>query len=208
MNQLLRDDVEFKQIDKYKRLFQTLKQVLRSSLILAYYNPEALTQIETDALDSIVGAVLLQQGKDEFQHLVAYFSKTIDVHQQRYKIYNKEILAIILALRDQRTELEGLQRKDRFSIQTNYRVLEYFITKRSLNTRQYRQIDDLSRYYFLIRYRLGSRNQLADILSRKDKVDRTKPEYTLLLLEYLKQGILLDWPPILVPVEQEESIID
>ena len=60
-----------------------LKQALRSSPILAHYNPEAPTQIETDALDGAVGVVLSRQkkgGEDQFWYLVAYFSKTMDIH--------------------------------------------------------------------------------------------------------------------------------
>jgi RNase H-like domain found in reverse transcriptase len=47
-----------------------------------------------------------------------------------YEIHDKEMLVIIRALEQWRVELEGLQSKDPIQILTDYRVLEYFITKR------------------------------------------------------------------------------
>jgi hypothetical protein len=69
---------------------------------------------------------------------VAYYSKTIAAPELNYKIHDKELLAIIKALEEWRVELEGLQRSNRFSIYTDHKALEYFITTKKLNGQQAR----------------------------------------------------------------------
>jgi len=54
--------------------------------------------------------------------------------QLNYDIYNKEMLAIILAFEQWQVELEGLQANP-FSVYSDYRALEYFITTKKLFTR-------------------------------------------------------------------------
>ena len=49
--------------------------------------------VETDACDIGVGAVLMQQG-----HPIAYLSKALGVHNQRLSIYEKEFLAVMMAI--------------------------------------------------------------------------------------------------------------
>ena len=80
-----------------------------------------------------------------------------------YEIHDKEMLAVIRALEEWRAELEGLQRKERFEILTDHRALEYFMKTKKLNARQARWAEFLSRFYFLIRYRPGKQNTLADL---------------------------------------------
>jgi len=50
--------------------------------------------------------------------------------QLNYNIHNKEMLAIILDLKEWHAKLKGLQ-TDPFSIYLNYKALEYFITTKS-----------------------------------------------------------------------------
>ena len=55
--------------------------------------------------------------------------------QLNYDIHDKEMLAIILALKEWRAELEGLQ-SDPFVVYSDYRALEYFMTIKKLFVRQ------------------------------------------------------------------------
>jgi hypothetical protein len=64
---------------------------------------------------------------------VAYYSKTMATPELNYEIHNKELLAIIKALEEWQAELEGLQRSNRFSIYTDHKALEYFMTTKKLN---------------------------------------------------------------------------
>ena len=54
--------------------------------------------LEIDASNSVIAGILSQLHLDGEWHLVAYFSKTIAPTKCNYKIYNKEMLAIIQSL--------------------------------------------------------------------------------------------------------------
>ena len=55
---------------------------------------------------------------------MAYFSKKYNLAKYNYKIYNKELMAIVYAFKEWRPELEG----SAFSIKvvSDYKNLEYF----------------------------------------------------------------------------------
>ena len=74
-----------------------MKKQLVSALLLAYFDPTLPLQIETNASNSIIASVLLQQQLDREWHLVAYYSKTIIKAELNYLIYNKEMLVIVLS---------------------------------------------------------------------------------------------------------------
>jgi hypothetical protein len=55
-----------------------------------------------------------------------------------YDIYNKELLAIVLAIKEWRAWLKGLQAKELFLLYSDHRALEYFMTTKKLTARQAR----------------------------------------------------------------------
>jgi hypothetical protein len=123
--------------------------------------------VETDASDRVIAAILSQLDPDtNLWHPVAYFSKTMAPAECNYAIHDKELLAIVRALTEWRAELEGL--RSRFDILTDHRALEYFMTTKKLNSRQANWAELLTRYNFIIRYRPGTQNPLADALSRRE----------------------------------------
>ena len=99
------------------------------------------------------------------QVLYAFFLKKNNPAEYNYKIYNKELLAIICCLEEQDAELRGV---DGFEIYINYKNLEYFMTVRKLIERQMRQSLIFFRYKFKIIYISGKDNERADILLRRD----------------------------------------
>ena len=57
--------------------------------------------IEIDILDFALGVYLLQKHQDA-QYLVVYYSRKITLLELNYNIYNKELLDIVIALKEQR----------------------------------------------------------------------------------------------------------
>jgi len=55
-------------------------------------------QIETDASDLAIGIYLIWEYEGK-RYLIAYYSKKITLAEQNYDIYNKELLAIVIALK-------------------------------------------------------------------------------------------------------------
>jgi hypothetical protein len=68
--------------------------------------------------------------------LIAYFSKTINLAEYNYPIYNKELLAIMRVFEEYRAELKGLA--NFIQVYSDYKALEYFMTTKNLSARQAR----------------------------------------------------------------------
>jgi len=67
--------------------------------VLRIPNDEDPFKLSTDASDFTTGVVLSQKNmQTNLWHPVAFFSKSLDVHERNYKIYDKELLAVIWRL--------------------------------------------------------------------------------------------------------------
>ena len=82
--------------------FDKLKVAIAFALILAVVDPHKPFVVETDASDTAIGAVLLQDG-----HPVAFESKKLDCAQHNYFAYVQELFAIVHALKQWRHYLYG-----------------------------------------------------------------------------------------------------
>lgn len=72
--------------------------------------------LKTDACETGIGAVLMQQGKP-----IAYLSKPLVPSHQQLSIYKKEFLALIMAVERWRPYL----RRKEFTISTDHKSLCY-----------------------------------------------------------------------------------
>ncbi|CUA68987.1 Transposon Tf2-12 polyprotein [Rhizoctonia solani] len=147
--------------------FNALKKALMDSPILIQPDPSKEFFLECDASDFATGAILNQKGSDDKLHPVAYLSKTLAPAERNYDIYDKELLAVIRALKEWRHLLEGTEIP--VKILTDHKNLEYWTTKRDLSRRQMRWMGFLADYNYRIVYRPGVQNGKADILSRKEE---------------------------------------
>jgi hypothetical protein len=73
--------------------FQQLKQAMSSTPVLALPDFQTPFTVETDACDTGVGAVLSQIG-----HPIAYISKALGVNNRKLSVYEKEFLAVMMAI--------------------------------------------------------------------------------------------------------------
>jgi hypothetical protein len=73
--------------------FETLKNQLVQAPVLAVPDFSQQFVIETDASDLGIGAILMQN-----QHPVAYLSKALGPRNQALSVYEKECMAILLAI--------------------------------------------------------------------------------------------------------------
>ena len=79
----------------YKSAFNSFKKILTEVLILAYYKQGLKTIVKIDSFDYVSSGVLSELGEDRLLHLIAFFLKNLNSIEYNYKIYNKELLAII-----------------------------------------------------------------------------------------------------------------
>src|SRR5436190_14921284 len=95
---LTKKDASFLFDQECQKAFSDLKSCLTTTPILAHYDPQRPTMLETDASDGVVAGILSQQDSDQQWHPIAYFSKTMAPAEHNYEIHDKEMLAIIRAL--------------------------------------------------------------------------------------------------------------
>ena len=106
----------------------------------------------------------LWNGKIKKWRPVALLSKSLNEIKRNYEIYNKEMLAVIRGLENWRHLLEGV--KFKFEVQTDHKILEYFIKAQKLNRRQAKQALYLLRFDFTLKHVPGTKIEKADRLSK------------------------------------------
>ena len=176
LNELVKKNVSFKWGEKQEKAFQTLKQRLVSAPILALPNFSKSFEIECDASGIGIGAVLLQEG-----HPIAYFSEKLSGAALNYSTYDKELYALVRALK---TWQHYLFPKE-FVIHSDHESLKYLKGQGKLNTRHAKWVEFLEQFPYVIKYKRGKGNVVADALSRRHAL-LSMVETKLLGLEVLK----------------------
>ena len=121
--------------------------------------------METNLSDYVSAGVLSQKGEDRNLHLVVYFSERMISAECNYKIYNKELLAIIQCFKEWRPELKGTAMS--IKVLTDHKGLEHFMTTKKLISSQTRWTEFLSKFNFVVTYQTKKKNNKADALTRK-----------------------------------------
>src|ERR1700683_4868967 len=101
--------------------------------------------------------------------------------EKNYPVHEKELLAIIRALKKWRSDLLGMP----IHVYTDHRTLENFDTQRDLSHRQLRWQEFMSQYNMTITYIPGEDNSVAEALSRipegafpSESVDKIIPHFS------------------------------
>ena len=117
----------------------------------------------TDASDVAVGAVLQQSVHDQWQP-IPYYSHKLSPTECRYSTFDRELLAVYLAIKHFRYYVEGRV----FTVYTDHKPLTYSMNTKSERSspRQARHLDYISQFTSDIRYTKGINNPVADALSR------------------------------------------
>lgn len=150
--------------DAQQRAFDEAKRLLCTTPVLIIADQERPFMIHADASDFAIGAVLEQdQGKG--LQPVAYLSKKLNSAQCSYTVYEKELLAIVTALREWKHYLLGTPH--RIEVITDHKPLEWVAKQPALKDRVARWIDFLQLFNPYIHYRSGKENVVADCLSRR-----------------------------------------
>lgn len=136
--------------------FQTLKYKLTYTPVLALPNFRSQFVIETDASDKGIGAVLMQQG-----HPIAYLSKALCPRNHGLSTYEKECLAVILAIDHWLCYLQHAP----FVLRKDHKSLTYLSAQRVHTTIQQRALTKLMGLQYTIQYKQGQFNRVADALS-------------------------------------------
>lgn len=144
--------------------FEKLKLLLCTAPTLIRPDTHKPFVVMTDASDYGIGAVL-QQDQGKGLQPICFMSHKLNSAERNYPVHERELLAIVVALRTWRHLLQDA----RFAVevQTDHKALVYFNTQPGLSPRQVRWQNFLSDYELRIEYLKGSDNIVADALSRK-----------------------------------------
>ncbi|KAK1550727.1 hypothetical protein Q3G72_023767 [Acer saccharum] len=105
-----------------------------------------------------IGAVLMQEGRP-----IAYFSEKISGAALNYPTYDKEMYALIRALE---TWQHYLWPKE-FVIHTDHESLKHLKGQHKLNKRHAKWVEFIETFPYVIKYKKGKENVVADALSRR-----------------------------------------
>ncbi|GFW59948.1 hypothetical protein TNCV_4864031 [Trichonephila clavipes] len=143
--------------------FQRCKQALADAALIAHPSPSAPLALHVDASNYAIGGALHQVVDSELQPL-AFFSRKLTSSEKSYSAYDREFLAIYLAIRHFRYMLEARD----FTVFTDHKPLTYAFRQKSdkCSPRQIRQLDFISQFTTSIVHIPGSDNIAADVLSR------------------------------------------
>jgi transposase InsO family protein len=148
--------------DAQQNAFDTLKTKLTTAPLLILPDPNLPFHLNVDASAYAIGAVLMQDQGQGLQP-IAYESRKLSPAEQNYPVHDREMLAIIHALRVWRHYLEG---PPILGI-TDHDSLRHFLSQPQLTRRQARWMEYLQDYDITIKYQPGKTNVVADALSRR-----------------------------------------
>jgi hypothetical protein len=114
---------------KCQDAFEKLKHLLTEAPLLRTPDESKTYRVVTDAFDIGLGGVLLQEG-----HPIAYESCKLKSTEQNYTTTEREMLAVVHALRVWRCYLEGVY----FEVETDHKCNTFLKSQPNLSRRQAR----------------------------------------------------------------------
>ena len=138
---------------KFKKHFATNKP-------LAMHDPEKQTKLQTDVSDKTIKAMVFQQGK-----FLDYYSRNLTPIETNFTTGDKEMFAVIIALKHWRHLIQGTKHK--VIVHIDHKRLMFFLETKQLSPKQARWLKKLACYDFAIKHIKSENNIGADVLSRK-----------------------------------------
>ncbi|KAM0724355.1 Retrovirus-related Pol polyprotein from transposon 17.6 [Formica fusca] len=161
LTKLTKKTEKFEWTMEQQNAFEILKERLMTAPVLMYpdFNQEFI--VTTDASDYAIGAVL-SQGKVGNDRPIAYASRVLSRAEQNYNTTEKELLAIVWAVKHFRPYVYGTK----FKIVTDHKPLIWLFNVNDPGSRLIRWRLKLEEYDYEIIHKAGRANANADALSR------------------------------------------
>ena len=151
--------------DHYQSTFDSVKNIVISHECLTTIDlsklPEYKVFVTTDASNKCSGAILSFGKFWSSARPVTFDLMTFKGAKLNYPVHEKELLAIIRALKKWQIDLLGSP----FFVYMDHKTLENFNTQKDLSCRQARWMELMSQYDAKIIYIKGKENSVVDALS-------------------------------------------
>ncbi|GFS56155.1 transposon Tf2-11 polyprotein [Trichonephila clavipes] len=185
LRQLLKKDYMWIWDANTERDSERVKQAIRKSPYLKYFNGNKAITVSVDASKNGLGAVLLQEGQP-----VAYGSVSLTQTQQRYSQIEKELMAVLYGLENFNYYTYGRI----VTVQTDHKPI-LVLSKKSYDTifpRLQRMLLLLNKYNIQLEYVPKKNLAIADALSRVqstiDNFDEVLGQEATVRINLLKQA--------------------
>ena len=146
MTRLTKKGEKFLWTPECELVFHTLKEKLTTTPVLIIPTSGEGYEVYTDASLRGLGCVLMQGGK-----VVAYGSRQLKTHEQKYPTHDLELAAVVFSLKLSRCYLYG----EKFQVYSDHKSLKYIFTQKDLNLGQRRWVEYLEDYDFTLNYHPG-----------------------------------------------------
>ncbi|XP_073525656.1 uncharacterized protein [Phyllobates terribilis] len=144
--------------DVQEQAFSTLKWRLTHAPLLVLPDFTKPFEVECDASGIGIGGVLMQEGKP-----IAFFSEKLKGACLNYSTYDKELYALFRVLKTWQHYLWPRE----FVLQTDHESLKYFRSQDKMDRRHGRWMEFIETFPYVIKYKKGKDNVVADALSRR-----------------------------------------
>lgn len=164
LQDLVKKDVPFCWTKECDEAVEQLKIKIKSPPILAHFDPELKTRVDTDASQVALGAALLQQASDKGWRIVELASRKLAKDEE--KLHSTELegaavhWALAICFRGYLSVLPT------FEVWTDNWSVSLMSAKVHISRKFARYMLDLQEFKFTVHHRKGETNVLADALSR------------------------------------------
>ena len=187
MTDLLKVEGGFKFDERAQKSFEEIKEALTKPPCLVWADPEKEFHLFTDSSDSCLGYCLMQYDEQKRLHPVFFGSKCLGQSQLLWPSFCKEFYAAFVAITRLRFYLYG----KKFTLHTDCQGITFSKTLKKCTTNAVlRWAIELSAFTFDIEFIPGSKNTVADTLSRLPSTEQLEalPRQSRELYDYFKRG--------------------
>jgi len=158
LTEIVKKSVGFKWNDEQDEAFNLLKDKLCSAPVLALPDFTRAFEVECDASGIGIGAVLMEDKSP-----IAYFSEKLIGAALNYPTYDKELYALVRTLE---TWQHYLWPKE-FVIHSDHESIKHLKGQGKLSRRHAKRVEFIETFPYVIKYKQGKENIVADALSHR-----------------------------------------
>lgn len=180
---------EIKWTREHDAIFAKIRNILETKVLLQFPDFDKELFVGTDASKYGIGAVLYQLNNDGSKRYIRFASRALSSSERNYGAPQRELLAVLFALRSFHVYLFG----HKFKVYTDHKSLTYMLKKTKVSSVIQNWMDEILTYDFTMEHLPGLLNHLPDALSRfYDDDPRTETEIRYTLATAMETEITAD----------------